>query len=455
MHDIDRVLRERLGDMGATVPADSAQVLRGVSAVRRRRVALRAAACCVALLAGGSVGAAAVRGGTDVVPAVGSSSADFGDGTIVTIHAVTFGDVNHGYVLVQTSAEAQFPLGEMRLAVTEDGGRTWQSRALPAEVAGGAPSPSAGHGSLVDGDGRSYVLPGLAAIGASAVELYSTMHQRQWASNDGGRTWSQTQQPPEGDATSIPDGGLVHGWHALNGTGDEADPGRLRVLGPDGRSSFLHDVTVGEADVRFSTGSELAYEGVAASDGSYWLPCNKRLEPKVSQACIAVTRDKGHNWQIGFPKPPGEPGLDAFAEPGDLSTVDGQTVYFLNRAGDGDGRQIVTLLRSRDAGSTWATVPIPAFKPDGAEGQLISGVTGMRVLPNGDAFIVVDGQVYRMAAGTDQFKPVPGAPKDVDMVVWTGSKLIVARFPQRRPVADQDLVYISTNGTDWTRARLP
>jgi hypothetical protein len=303
-----------------------------------------------------------------------------------------FTDSQHGYVVQQLCTmdnpgpvpdDAPTPevhrLCMAQLVATADGGHTWQTLSLPGEPAikDAGVELVPGHSLMfwVDDNGR-------LALGG--------WDRRYWTTVDGGSTW--TESP------------------ALR---DVGPPGSFGTFDVHDQLTFLH-----------SSPPEVVSDKlrlVAASDGSFWLPCS------VGN-CVHVTRDHGTSWQTLSIVDSGSIGW--------VVTSDGHTVYASVRSAAGS-----RLACSTDGGLTWSVVldlPWLAW----------SDLT----LPNGDLFLVrssVEGGVYRLAAGASQLVPVAGVPAH-PLLYRTGGVIVAATWDQRHEPGVASVASISTdNGASW------
>ncbi|WP_203906703.1 WD40/YVTN/BNR-like repeat-containing protein [Rhizocola hellebori] len=196
---------------------------------------------------------------------------------------------------------------------------------------------------------------------------------------DDGRYWTS------------PDGGET--WNPMPGIYDLNPPGKVLQF-----DFYDRHVLLADSLDPFVRGARL----VPASDGSYWTSgCEKG-------SCIKVTRDLGATWQTLIP--------DENEVTRWIATVDGQTVYAITSVDQSSSA--FKLRRSIDGGVTWQLVS--DTMPDCYNGL---------VLPNGDLVTLSfanDGEVHRIAAGTNTPVLIPGVPTDIHDFYLTGGVIVLA-----------------------------
>lgn len=421
MRGVEELLRDQFEQMNGVVPADSRAVLARVRTRRHRRQVTVAAMATFAVLTVGIIGAGTPRASHD-----GPSSPQIspqtqpprGDGPIARIEGVGFASPTTGYALTATCPGGGTADCERVLAATDDGGDTWESRSLPPDLLTDQPN--------------QFRIPRFLVLGPQTLALFAPMWDSWQLSLDGGRSWRSPAPLPSTTMTSIPAGASVL----------PVGGGRLQVLAPDGTGG----VVMVNADGAVPTGA-IAMDiagtaSVTATDGSIWVPCATSSAPE-HDACVLVSRDSGRTWQsIRTGKQ-----LRNGAETGWISTLDGRDVVVgVCSAGNDEADQTIDVYRSRDGGVTWTAIQLPRH---GVDGGLVVGVTSVELLADGTMLAAVDGKLYRTSPGSSTFAPVSHAPENVTTLTRSGSQLLVATFPARRPVAEQVLLYRSANGNTW------
>ena len=315
-----------------------------------------------------------------------------------------FTDQQHGYVVQRlcsideiTDVPDDAPTPDVhrectaQLLTTADGGQTWQWRTLPGDPA----HKDAG----VELIPRHSLMLWLDDAGRLA---FGGWNRQYWTSTDGGSTWTASATPR-----------------------DIGPDGSFGTFGPGDRLTFLDtpppNVIVGEK-----------HRLVAATDGSFWVPCDEA-------ACLLVTRDHGATWQQLST-------VDGASNVVWAATRDGRTVYASVRTGPA----AVRLVRSTDGGDHWTDVLGLAWPP---------GPDGV-VLANGDLILAEGGNqggVDRLAADGSSLEGLAGAPANPSQLYLTGGVLVAApTWDQREEPTVGSVVSVSTDGgTTWLTVPAP
>ena len=321
---IEDLLRQEFrGDVPAGPGPDA--MLARVAKARRRRAA-GAVAGCAAILGGLALAAVSViPPGLTGAPGAGEQPAHVYHGQVIN---TVFTDQRHGYVVQQGCSldnVTRVPEGaptpdvhercQTQLLVTEDGGLTWRTRALPGDPAtkdAGVPLVQ-GHSLMlwVDGTGRL---------------AFGGWDRRYWTTADGAVTWQESATPRE-----------------------VGPAGSMGVFTADDRLTFLTSPPPEGIPAKKAQPDP----AVPATDGSFWTAC-------ATGPCVRVTRDHGATW-------PAMSTVDSATSVDWVATYDGRTAYASVRTPGG-----YRLVRTSDGGVSWSDVlgmPQPsagaAALPDG------------------------------------------------------------------------------------------
>jgi photosystem II stability/assembly factor-like uncharacterized protein len=254
---------------------------------------------------------------------------------------VEFVDRDHGFALTTTCPGGDQPCS-YGLAVSMDGGRTYQHREVPlAEV-----PPLEGYSA------------DLHAITTRTVVIAD--RGKWWVSVDAGRTWRSAPDSVTGNVASVPAGGRLHSQCADT----NCDSRELTVIDPDtGMRSRMSNVAL--ESVHSSS------ESTVAPDGTRWISGIAR----GGVPALATTRDGGRTWSVSrFPKPKQLlSGPKLLVGPGKLRYA----VFTVQRndAKNGFG----PMYASTDAGRTWTRIR------DGEEQP--ASITGAIIHPDGQLLI--------------------------------------------------------------------
>lgn len=301
--------------------------------------------------------------GVTALPAIGGQR-----GTIAATAEMIPAEANRCAVYAATEKETYVVYGGGRYcargadffyARTVDGGRTWQTRRVPAEANCGAAVPT--------------VTPLASGI---AVMCRLITH-------DSGDSWDPT---PAGEP---PVDAVPPGWMILPYTSVATIDGRLTAIDPaTGRSALLaHSLALpgGELALIKDTGWPRLN-----ADGSIWATTSDG-----AWACGRISLDRGRTWRTVTPAGPQS----------DLVTLDGRVGYVMKHA-DGNDAQI---LRTTDSGRTWhpvANAPrfpeLLAIPGGGLIGFGVSSSVGLSA-DGGRTFHRIDGisgPVERIATGS-------------------------------------------------------
>jgi hypothetical protein len=375
------------------------------TARRRRRNSVRA---CVALAAVAGVALAVVRpwgGDPRSVPDVADAQPP---GYVYTDAGITVNgldSVNGVHQLPGRITDVEFPdidrgyaigcddHGRCAIGRTTDGGLTWQSNALPAEM-----------GTSVD----LLPLPGEVLVAA-------TGDHHAWTSSDGGLTWRRAPEPA----------GKVR----------SAGEGQLLRLGEDGVAVWAAQgfrgtlITQPGIDVRWVASRP-------AADGAWWVG---GVERGSGRPAIAVSGDGGTSWtttelSIGG----GEQATSV-----QVSLLGSHAYALVLGAESSSGRSIVAVFHSANGGRTFAATRLPgaAGPPDSVTGELIPLLDGRLLIAGGD------NRWYVSADDGATFAPTGGNLPTVGRLGMTpGGYLAYGLF-------NNDWAAYSSDGSTWRKLR--
>lgn len=263
------------------------------------------------------------------------------DGPRFDAWLVQFVDRDHGFALTATCPGSERPCS-YGLAVSADGGRSYQHRVLP--------------------------LAKIPPLGGYSADLYAVTARtvvieadgQWWVSLDAGRTWRLAPDSVGRNVAGIPAVGRLY-----TGCADTNCENReLSVIDPEtGLRSQVPNVPL--AQVHGSS------ESTIAPDGTRWISGIVR----GGDPALATTRDGGRTWSVSrFPKPDKLlNGPRMVIGPGSLRYA----VFTVQRSDAKNG--FGPLYASSDAGRTWTRVP-------GGEGRPAS-ILGAMVRPDGRLLI--------------------------------------------------------------------
>ncbi|TDB82046.1 hypothetical protein [Micromonospora sp. KC721] len=287
------------------------------------------------------VSAAVAADATYVDNAVTEVDAGEVNGTRFDALFVEFVDRDHGFALTATCPDGK-QFCSYGLAVSIDGGRSYQHRELPlAKVA-----PPEGYSA------------DLHAVTTDTVVIED--RGKWWVSIDAGRTWRSAPDSVARNVAEIPAAGRLH-----TRCGDtNCDSRELTVIDPDtGMRLKMPNVPLEQIH-----GSS---ESTIAPDGTRWISGIARGDVPA----LATTRDGGRTWSVSrFPKP------DKLLSAPRLLVGPGSLRYAMFSVQRTDAKNgFGPMYASTDAGRTWAQVR------DG-EGQPAS-ILGAIVGPDGRLLI--------------------------------------------------------------------
>jgi hypothetical protein len=371
----------------------------------RRRLAAGMAAAIAVVSIGGTTALAVDRAAPDRPDAGVSVSRP--PGSLLYYHAV---DGDHLYLtFVCATGDCQ------ALYASDDGGRTWQPRTLPAS---------------------SPVIGGLVLLGPRALYLVVPEHPgaTPFVSLDGGVTWRPQDTGPT-PVQTLPVGQRLFPCYAAR----VAEPCTVTTLDAEGRAAPLaHQPSI---DVH-RIGAD------RPADAGLWVT---GIDRQSRRPALAVSRDLGLTWDVTvFAKAAPVTPEGGYINPDhlpDLSTADGRTAYVRL---SGLGVTAPLYYRTTDGAATWRPLE-PG--PDGG--------------PLRDTFVTRDGAHVRFGstmeglvvtrASRDGGPYVPahlsGIPGDGLVAVPTplgGGHGYVARA-----VKDNDTLYVSEDGWTYRRLDLP
>jgi photosystem II stability/assembly factor-like uncharacterized protein len=340
-------------------------------------------------------GETAGRGGSSAAPADvrPSSSAPL---------FVQFVDRDHGFAMT-----ARCPGGEKHcsygLAVSTDGGRSYQHRPLPlAKIA-----PPEGYGAE------------LHAVTARTVVIED--RGEWWVSIDAGHTWRSAPDSVVARAVEIPAAGRLHTRCA----DPNCDSRELTVIDPDtGRRRRAPDVPL----ERIYASSE----STVAPDGTRWVSGTVRGDVPA----LATTRDGGHTWSVSR-----FPGVGRMLRGPRLLVGPGSLRYAVFSVQREDAKNgFGPLYASADAGRTWTRIR------DGDEQP--ASILGAIVRPDGRLLIgtELDGPMIS-ADGGRSFTPLRTGPAVSGFIERSG--MITALRDDGGYATSQD------GGTTWSPVSVP
>ncbi|GIE88275.1 WD40/YVTN/BNR-like repeat-containing protein [Actinoplanes regularis] len=183
---------------------------------------------------------------------------------------VQFVDRDHGFALTATCADDKQPCA-YGLAVSTDGGRSYQHRTLPLAKVRQLEGYSAE----------------LHAVTAGTVVIED--RGKWWVSLDAGRTWRSAPDSAARNAAGIPAAGRLHTRCA----DANCDTRELVVIDPEtGLRSAVPDVPLERV--------QGTSESTVAADGTRWISGTTR----GGDPALAITRDGGRTWSVSrFPEP--------------------------------------------------------------------------------------------------------------------------------------------------------
>ncbi|MFD1373403.1 WD40/YVTN/BNR-like repeat-containing protein [Actinoplanes sichuanensis] len=254
---------------------------------------------------------------------------------------VQFVDRDHGFALTSTCPDEKQPCS-YGLAVSIDGGRTYQHRRVPlAEV-----PPLEGYSA------------DLHAVTAQTVVIED--RGTWWVSLDAGRTWRSAPNSVTRTVTAIPAKARLH-THCADPNCDRRE---LTVIDP----ATGMRLKVGDVPLESVHDSS---ESTIAPDGTRWISGIAR----GGAPALAITRDGGRTWSVSrLPKPEKLlSGPKLLVGPGKQRYA----VFTVQRHGVKNG--FGPLYASTDAGRTWTRIR------DGEEQP--ASITGAIIQPDGQLLI--------------------------------------------------------------------
>jgi hypothetical protein len=375
---------------------------------RLRRMTLAGAGIVVALVAGGGVAVASLpdrHRSSDVAGTPSPVPSEWQPNAPGPVRWAGTADGTHIYAVL-----SECPACGQRLVASDDGGRTWTTRPITADV------NRAAVGELQLRGARTLEIagqPDSAKVGPGHPTLIST---------DGGSTWTAATVDSTPVATVPAGAWLECHWTSSSvrtGSGgcslDVVDPATKRVrplaMAP---SMDVYDV------VEAPTGAGLWLVG---------------LDRTTQASSVAVSRDGGATWSVHSIVSPGDGQLHLRPYVG---TYDGTIAYAIVANGsDTDG------YRSTDGGQTWQPTNGGAALPG-----TLGGLQPSIVLPDGT-------QVLQQYAGDDVFRPLVGVDGGARYVGgqipgWPGPSVHVTAtggFVAWSWVA----IHVSPDGRTWTK----
>jgi photosystem II stability/assembly factor-like uncharacterized protein len=268
-------------------------------------------------------------------PGVASSavSADEVNGARFDALFVQFVDRSHGFALTAACAGDEQPCS-YGLAVSTDGGGSYQHRALPlAKI-----PPLEGYSAE------------LHAVTARTVVIED--RGKWWVSVDAGRTWRSAPNSVARNTAGIPAAGRLH-VGCVDATCESRE---LTVIDPDsGMPAKVPDVPLRQ--VQNSSGSTIA------PDGTRWVSGTTRS----GDPALAVTRDGGRSWAVSrFPSP------DKLLFGPRLVVGPGQQRYAIfNVQREGAKNGFGPMYGSTDAGRTWTRIRDGKGQPASILGAIV------------------------------------------------------------------------------------
>ncbi|GAA1734993.1 hypothetical protein [Luedemannella helvata] len=397
--DLDRLLRSTRADLLDDIDGpDLDRVTARADTLRRRRRAIAAstaaAGATLALTLWGFLGAA----GTQALPTPAGPSG----GPPVTVRPTTtamppdrdewngddlrfagavstdlpgepvdveFVDPNVGYaVLAQCGADAKSSC-QYTMQYTENGGRTWEARSLPATQA------TTGHDILLN----------IVPLGGSSLVVtgFGT-----WFSPDAGRTWQPSQRPLDPpEVRSIPDGGKLVLDADMSG-GPDCPGSRVDAFFPNGtRAQLANQPPIG-----------VCWVANAEAVGGVWWVGGRSSKGRPA---VAASRDAGVTWAtVEFPT------VETAPEAWPKVTFVGSRTYVTVVSGKANvgsihgATQIMAIHRSTDGGHTFAPFAgygLPALTGDAVpllDGRIVVASAGLSMsFPSGTRFVAAPDDV--------------------------------------------------------------
>lgn len=396
MPDLDASLRELREDLRSTIakPGLDKVADRARQRTVRRRMQIGAIVAVVLV----SVAVPLLRSLPDPTPPATPPPAR----TQSVPYELAFADRTNAYALGRDCGAPTDPC-TFRLLASDDGGRSWARRTVPA-------------GEYADG--------ALGVLGPDVLRLYTRRtddSMKIWASRDGGRTWHDYDTTPRFAGPSpIPPGAMLE-QACLQGSAAGCVRGVVTV-NPDGTLSPaptqppLTDQWPGT----YPTASGVHWV-IGRDESGHW--------------AVATTGD-GTKWWTAPLDVPGQP-----ERPDAWSVVEGGGSMYLTVVGTtaGGTNNLLVVYRSTDRGHTWQQT---YHATDGRQLSMYGGPVAtsdgrllVNALPDG-TLESRDGTTFTRAA-----HQLPASPK------WTPAGYVL----QVRPTAYQ----VSWNGLDWRQFEVP
>jgi hypothetical protein len=405
--ELDTELRGLRDELHADIPLPDLTRIAGRA--RQRRTVRRTQIGAIAAVVMVSIAVPVLRAmPTDVQPAARPPASRS------LPYTVDFADAKHGYALKKecTTGKDQFATRcSFALLATDDGGRSWQPRELPA-----------GTGPFFDG--------GLKVHGPDQLLFYrSHTHELERAvSDDAGRTW-QSAAP----ARAVSSPRAIRPGSTLVSTclGPANENGCELGLGspaPDAKQAA--PVLTQPPLVRPRPG------GAATAGGRFWAVGQ---DPATRKWAVSVTSDAGATWATTPFDLPGEPAFD-----GGWAMVEHGGVLYMTVEGTlpAGGTGLLAVFRSTDDGVSW-TRTWHAERID--ELWAIQGST----IATADGRLVLNSMTEGTFESTDGGQTFTVAKRQLPpwRVQWTRGGYL-ATGPGNR-------FEISRDGLDWRTFRLP